>query len=127
MAHAKKKPTKKPTKKVANKAKTQSLPAETKGSETLTVLWTITVLMVLMTNLMTVAAHYYLLTHPEAEKLALLKGLLLFTGSLVGGISLIVLPILYRVRKVPPPPGLAVFGASVAVAPILAVLLGTFS
>ncbi len=122
MARAKKKP----KKKVANKAKTLSLPAETKGSETLTVLWTITVLMVLMTNLLTVAVHYYLLAHPEAEKLALLKGLLLFSGALVGVISLIVLPILYRVRKVPPPPGLAVFGACVAVAPILAVLLGAF-
>ncbi len=125
MARAKKKPTKKSTKKVASKANV--LPAETKGSETLTVLWTITVLMVLMTNLLTVALHYYLLAHPEAEKLALLKGLLLFTGSLVGGISLIVLPILYRVRKVPPPPGLAVFGACVAVAPILVVLMGAFS
>ena len=123
MARAKKKP----KKKVTRQARSPSLPAETKASETLTVLWTITVLMVLMTNLMTVAVHYYLVAHPEAEKLALLKGLLLFTGSLVGGISLIVLPILYRVRKVPPPPGLAVFGACVAVAPILVVLMGAFS
>ena len=104
-----KKPSKKPTKKVARQAKTQSLPDETKGSETLTVFWTITVLMVLVTNLMSVAVHYYLLAHPEAEKLALLKGLLLFSGALVGGVSLIVLPILYRVRKVPPPPGLGGF------------------
>ena len=124
MARAKKKPTKKTTKKVAGKA--NSLPTETKGSETLTVFWTLTVLMVLISNLMTVAVHYYLLAHPEAEKLALLKGLLLFAGSLVGGVSLIVLPILYRVRKVPPPPGLAVFGACVGAAPILAVLLGVF-
>ena len=123
MARAKKKP----KKKVASQARSPSLPAETKGSETLTVFWTLTVLMVLMTNLATVAVHYYLLAHPEAEKLALLKGLLLFSGALVGGVSLIVLPILYRVRKQAPPPGLAVFGTCVAVAPILVVLVGVFS
>jgi len=82
--------------------------------------------MVLVINLMTVAIHYYLVANPEAEKLALFKGLLLFTGALVGGVSLIVLPILYRVRKVLPPPGLAFLGASVALAPILVALAGAF-
>ncbi len=103
--------------------KTSPAPAETKASESLTVFWTVTVLTVLVTNVMTIAAHYYLVANPEAEKMALLKGLLLFTGAMVGGVSLIVLPILYRVRKVPPPPGLAVFGACVAIAPILAVFV----
>ena len=106
--------------------KTSHASAETKASDSLTVFWTVTVLTVLVTNVMTIAAHYYLVANPEAEKMALLKGLLMFTGALVGGVSLIVLPILYRVRKVPPPPGLAVFGACVAVAPILVVLAQTF-
>ncbi len=104
-------------------SKMSQAPAETRASESLTVFWTVTVLMVLVSNLATVAVHYYLAANPAAEKLALLKGLLLFTGALVGGVSLIVLPILYRVRKVPPPRGLAVFGACVAAAPILAVLI----
>jgi len=98
--------------------------AETRASESITVFWAVTVLMVLMANLVTLFAHYYVAANPDAEKMALLKGLLLFTGSLVGGVSLILLPILYRVRKVPPPPGLSVFGACVAAAPILAVLAG---
>ncbi len=106
--------------------KTSHAPVETKASESLTVFWTVTVLTVLVTNVMTIAAHYYLVANPEAEKMALLKGLLLFTGALVGGVSLIVLPILYRVRKVLPPPGLAVFGACVAVAPILAAVAQAF-
>ncbi len=101
-----------------------NLPVESRASESLTVFWTVTVLMALVADLMSVAVHFYLLSNPDAEKMALLKGLLLFTGALVGGVSLVALPILYRVRKVPPPPGLAVFGASVAVAPILAVLVG---
>lgn len=106
-------------------AKQNSLPpVESRASESLTVLWAVTVLMVLVADVLAVAAHFYLTANPEAEKVVLLKGLLLFTGSLVGAVSLIVLPILYRVRQVPPPPGLAVFGACVAAAPILTQLVG---
>ena len=102
---------------------TSTAPAETRASESLTVFWAVTVMMALMANLVAIAAHFYLVANPDAEKIALLKGLLLFTGALVGGASLIVLPILYRVRRVPPPTGLTVFGACVAAAPILAVLV----
>lgn len=104
-------------------AKTLDAPVETRGSEALTVFWTMTVMMVLVMNLVCIAAHYYLAANPDAEKIQLFKGMLLFTGCLVGGISLVVLPVLYRVRQVPPPPGLAVFGACVAAAPILTVCL----
>ncbi len=98
-------------------------PDESRASESLTVLWAVTVLMVLVANLLTVAAHFYLSVNPAAEKMALLKGLLLFTSSLVGGVSLVLLPILYYIRQVPPPPGLAAFGACVAAAPLLTVLV----
>ena len=98
-------------------------PIETRAGESLTVFWAVTVLMLLVTDLIAIAAHFYLTANPAAEKVALLKGLLLFTGSLVGGMSLVVLPILYRVRRVPPPPGIAAFGACVAAAPILAVIV----
>ncbi|NOZ40659.1 MAG: hypothetical protein GXP24_10600 [Planctomycetes bacterium] len=122
----KKNASKKKGRKKKTASKTSTAPTETRASESLTVFWTVTVLMVFVTNLATVAVHYYLAANPEAEKMALLKGLLLFTGALVGGVSLIVLPILYRVRKVPPPPGIAVFGACVGAAPILAVLVRAF-
>lgn len=101
-------------------------PVESRASESLTVFWAITVLMVLLADLAIVATHFYLLSHPEAEKIQLLKGLLLFTSALVGGLSLVALPILYRVRRVPPPTGLAVFGACVAAAPILAAAAQVF-
>ena len=104
-------------------AKTLDLPAETRSSDALTVFWTMTVMMVLVMNLVCIFASYYVSANPDAEKMQLLKGMLLFTGCLVGGVSLIVLPILYRVRQVPPPPGLAAFGALVAAAPILTVCL----
>lgn len=97
------------------------MPAESRASDSLTVFWAVTVMMVLVINFMTIGTHFYVLSNPEAEKMALLKGMLLFAGCFIGGISLIVLPILYRVREVPPPPGLTVFGICAAVAPILTV------
>ena len=108
------------------KLKSSSLPVETRAGEALTVFWTVTVLTVLATNVVTLFAHFYVIANPTAEKMVLLKGLLMFTGSLVGGVSLVVLPILYRIRIVPLPPGLAVFGACAAAAPILAALVGAF-
>jgi len=101
-------------------------PAETRAGESLTLFWVVTVLTVLAANLVTVFAHFYVEANPDAEKMALLKGLLLFTGSLVGVVSLIVLPVLYRVRQVPPPLGLTAFGVCVATAPILTVIVQAF-
>ena len=106
--------------------RTSDTPVESRASESLTVFWAITVLMALVANLVIVAAHFYLLANPDAKKIELLKGLLLFTSSLVGALSLIALTMLYRVRQVPPPTGLAVFGACVAAAPLLAALAGAF-
>ncbi len=98
-----------------------AMPAESRVSESLTVFWALTVMMALVMNVLCIGAHYYLAANPAAEKMQLFQGMLLFTGCLVGGISLILLPVLYRIRQVPPPPGLAVFGACVAAAPILTV------
>jgi hypothetical protein len=118
-----KKKKQKPSKKSQAGHKVKS-PVESRASESLTVFWAITVLMVFVANLVMIATHFYLQSNPDAEKVALLKGLLLFIATLVGTLSLIALPILYRVRRVPPPTGLAVFGACVAAAPILAALAG---
>ncbi len=104
-----------------------ALPAESRVSESLTVFWALTVMMVLVMNVLCIGAHYYLAANPAAEKMRLFQGMLLFTGCLVGGFSLILLPVLYRIRQVPPPPGLAVFGACVAAAPILTVCLRAMS
>ncbi len=126
MANRKKNQGKKNQGKKKPASKVESVSLETRASESLTVFWAVSVVMVFAVNLATIAVHYYLDANPEAEKMALLKGLLLFSGVLVGGVSLVVLPILYRVRKVPLPLGLAVFGACVGVAPILVVLVRAF-
>ncbi len=119
-------------KKTASKArklaanKRPVLPTETRASESLTIFWSVSVLIVLTTNVITLVAHFYLQANPGAEKMALFKGLMLFSGALAGGLSLIVLVVIHRIRVVPPPRGLTVFGACVAAAPILAALARAF-
>ncbi|MCG8450463.1 MAG: hypothetical protein MI725_12915 [Pirellulales bacterium] len=118
---------KQPRKKTLNKSKRNlGTPApETRASEALTVCWGVTLTILVVCNLVTTAAYYYVSQNPEAERTAVFGELLLLTGSLVGGLSLLLLPVLYRVRRVPPPRGVAVFGACLAIAPILALLLQT--
>lgn len=100
--------------------------AETSASEAITVAWTVTVTTVLLCNLMIIAAHFYITNNPDAKQMEMLRGLMLLGGSIVGLMSLLILPVLYRVRTVPPPRGLVVFSICAAIAPILAVIARTF-
>ena len=99
---------------------------ETRASEAITVAWTVTVTTVLLCNLVIIASHFYIVNNPDAKKMELLRGMMLLGGSLVGIMSLLILPVLYRVRSVAPPRGVVVFGICAAIAPILAVLAQTF-
>lgn len=99
---------------------------ETRASEAITIAWTVTVTTVLLCDIAIIAAHFYIINAPDAKRMELLRGLMLLGGSLVGLMSLMLLPVLYRVRKVPPPRGLVVFSICAALAPILAVIARTF-
>jgi len=106
------------SKKVAHVA-----PTETRAAEALTVAWTVSLTTVLLCNLIAVAAHLYVSAHPDATRMAMLCDLILFAGALIGAVFIGLLPVIYRVRKVPPPHGLVVFGVLVAVGPIIALVV----
>jgi|GEM_PF-1211822 len=97
--------------------------AESRTSEAVTVGWTVTLTTVFFCNLAAVAAHFYVAAHPEAQRMAMLRELLLLSGALVGLLSLALLPLVKRFRQTPPPRGLVAFGVCIAVAPILVVAL----
>lgn len=97
-------------------------PSESKASEAITVAWTVSITTLFGCNLAILAVHFWLSTNPEAQGAAMLKELLLFAGAIVGVLSLLMLPVVYRLRSLPPPPGLAVFGACLAAAPPLVLL-----
>ncbi len=113
-------------KKKKKKRSIRSLPQaspETNLGETMTIAWTVTVTTLLLCNLTNAVVYFYVNSHPEAAKMKLLQELLLVAGAIVGILSLLLIPVVYRVRQVPPPRGLVVFGVGVAAASILALLV----
>ena len=95
---------------------------ENQTSEAATVAWTVTVTMVVACDLAAVAAHVYLLFNPGAKWAGMFSGLMLLSGALIGVGSLALLPVVYRLRRAPPPLGFVVFAVCAAAAPILALV-----
>jgi hypothetical protein len=77
----------------------------------------------LFCNLAIVAAHFLSSGNPDAQGFRLMKELLLIMGGSLGVVSLVLLPIVYRIRNVAPPTGIVVFGACLAAAPLLALVV----
>jgi len=116
-------------KKYPKKRSTQ-LPARERASETresspaeaATVAWTVSVTMVVACDVAAIAAHLYLLRHPGERPVAVLAQLMLFGGAVIGVASLALLPVVRKLRRVPPPTGFTVFAACAAAAPVLALI-----
>jgi hypothetical protein len=98
-------------------------PPESRTSVAVTVCWTVTLTTLFFLNLAASTAHFYVVANPPAQRMAMLRELLLVAGALVGCMSLALLPPVYRFRQTLPPRGLVAFGACLALAPILAVVL----
>ncbi|MCA9237288.1 MAG: hypothetical protein KDA44_17560 [Planctomycetales bacterium] len=103
------------------------LPSEPRAVEVATVGWTVTVATVVMCDLGAVLAHGLALANPDAERVGVLRDLLMFAAATVGVFSLLLLPIVYRMRAVKPPLGFTVFAACAAAAPIAALIARAFN
>ena len=101
----------------------EAISRESSASEALTVAWTVSITTLFFCNIAIVGAHFFAWRYPQAEGLSMMKEMLLMAGSALGVVSLVLLPIVYRVRVVAPPKGLSVFGACLALAPVLAVVV----
>jgi hypothetical protein len=99
---------------------------ETQASKAVTVGWSLSVVMVLVSALMAGAARLFYWAQPESDLLPALEAFAFVSAVVIGIASLILLPIVYKVRRIPPPTGLAVFGAIVAAAPLLVLAIRTF-
>ncbi|MAT72247.1 MAG: hypothetical protein CMJ58_22300 [Planctomycetaceae bacterium] len=99
--------------------KPRQLPPEPRLVEAVTVGWTVSVSTVVLCELGAVLAHLLALANPGAPKVVVLRDLLIFAAAAIGVLSLVLLPIVYRVRTIKPPVGFTVFAATAAVAPIV--------
>jgi putative exporter of polyketide antibiotics len=97
-------------------------PRESPMTEAATVAWTVAVTMVVVCDVAAILAHAYLLRNPEEKGAALFGSLMLFGGAAIGVTALILLPVVYRLRRMPPPLGFTVFSVCAAAAPVLALV-----
>lgn len=93
---------------------------ESRSTEALTVGWMLTVMTTLLCQIGSAAVRIYLHWQPDTlPRLELLSVVLIFAGLVLGVVTLVLLPIVYRMRRDPPPWGIVVFAAVVGVVPVL--------
>jgi hypothetical protein len=97
----------------------QREPLESRASEAITIAWTVSVTGVFVADLIVIAAHLYVRSHPNAQSAKALEAIMLLSAALMGAASLGLLPVVWRTRHVKPPQGYVVFAALVAAAPII--------
>jgi hypothetical protein len=93
--------------------------AESRASEAVTIAWTVSVTGVLVCDLIVAAAHWYVRSHPNAQPARAFEAIMLLSAALMGAVSLALLPVVWRTRRLKPPQGYVVFAALVAAAPII--------
>jgi len=91
--------------------------------DAITIAWTASVSAVFLADMVTIAAHFFARSHPEAKSAPVFAAIMLLTASLMGVVSLVLLAVVWRVRQLKPPQGFLVFAALVATAPILATMV----
>lgn len=95
---------------------------ETRPVDVITVAWTVSVTAVLLCDLVAVVATLLANGVEDPERPLMLQHLMLLFGSVIGAISLILMAVVFRLRKLSPPLGFAVFAALVSIAPIMALV-----
>jgi hypothetical protein len=96
---------------------------ETRTGDATTVAWIVTVVMTMACDLGAAAAHYFSTGYANAGGVLMFRELLLFSGALIGIISLMLLPVMLKVRRVPPPTGVLAFAIFVTAAPLVALVV----
>lgn len=83
----------------------------------------LTVVTVFMCELGTMLARFVISKAPESLGAQAMYQLLYFSALLIGLISLILLPVVLKMRQTPPPPGVTAFAAVVGAAPLVTRIL----
>lgn len=96
---------------------------ETRTADAATIAWTVSATTVLLCDLAAAAAYLAVRSRPTAKGAFVFAEVLIAAGSLVGLATLVLTPVVYRLRRVAPPTGLAVFAVCAALAPMLALAM----
>lgn len=93
------------------------------AADAITIAWTSSVVCVMTADAVLILTQLYLINHPESKTGYLFSAIMLLTASLLGLISLTLLPIVWRTSRLKPPPGFSVFAALISIAPIFATVI----
>jgi hypothetical protein len=96
---------------------------ESQTGDAATVAWMIAVTTALLCDAAAVFGYLLALAWPNERGLSVFHELMLFAATVAGVVSLLMLPVVFRMRRVPPPIGLVIFGVFAAVAPMLALVV----
>jgi hypothetical protein len=97
--------------------------AETRAADATTIGWMVSVTTTLLCDIAAAATLLYLRAYPHTRAMVVFQEVILFAAAAIGIISLLILPVVFRVRRSPPPSGVTVFAICVALAPILALIV----
>jgi hypothetical protein len=100
-----------------------SAPPESPAAESLTIGWMLCVMTALACEVGLGAAVWFEKAHPDSQPIHALTGLLLFAGAVIGLLSLVLLPLVVKLRRQKPPLGIMVFAAVVGAAPLVMLVL----
>ena len=91
----------------------------------MTVAWLVSVMMVTLLDALAVGMMIYVAMAGAEEKRAVLASYALHAAAVTGAISLLLAAATFKLRDEKPPPKVTTFAVTVAVAPIIALILAT--
>ncbi len=106
-----------------NRRRRAAIPEESRVSLVVTVAWTVSVMTTLLCGSVAVLTWMAVRNRPDGETGLAFVQLLHFCAIVTSGLSLLLLPVMLRVRPHPPPPGFLVFAIVVSALPLVAALL----
>jgi hypothetical protein len=100
-------------------------PAESQAAEAATIGWMLSVLTATVCEFGVLAARFYFAWHPDAAAIGTAGELLLFASAITGLVALLLIPVVYKSRRVRPPSAVTAFAIVVGIAPCAILLMQT--
>lgn len=101
----------------------EELPPETQAADAMTIGWMLALLTSLICQVAAIAANWISLASPRLGGLKNFGAMLFFAATVIGLVVVALIPVLYKVRKTPPPKAIVGFAIVVAIAPWVVLLV----
>ncbi len=105
-----------------NSSAARNVPAESQAAEAATIGWMLATLTGAVAELGVLAARLYTAAYPDAKGIGTAGELLLFASALIGLIVLGLIPVVYKVRTLKPPPAITAFAVVVGILPWITII-----